>query len=48
MNTLQRYEPFEISDEIKVRLGGKGDIDIISGMADIIFSFQNASPVLKR
>ena len=42
---INKYKPFEASEGIKVRLGNKEDADIISGMADIIFSFQNASPV---
>ncbi|HYE09379.1 MAG TPA: GNAT family N-acetyltransferase, partial [Patescibacteria group bacterium] len=41
---INKYTPFEASEDISVRLGNKEDADIIGGMSDIILSFQNASP----
>ena len=41
---INKYKPFEASEDISVRLGNKEDADIVGGMSDIILSFQNASP----
>lgn len=42
---INKYKPFEVGSEINVRIASKSDRDVISSMSDIIFSYQNKSPI---